>query len=115
MTAVLPQSNKEEPEEGPRHAVLRSHPVFWSFIGIVQTLLTAGVIFGWASLLPIIRDEKRTCTTCKAEEFSVIFTAGAIGNYVSTLFFGTVLDMYGPRLTAIVASVLFSAGLVMCR
>lgn len=37
------------------------------------------------------------------------------GNYMSTLFFGTTLDRYGPRMTAILASILFSLGLVLCR
>lgn len=89
---------------------LTSNPIFWSIIGVTQTLLTAGIVFGWASLLPVLRDEG---IDYAPEEFSRIFTCGAVGNYVSTLIFGLILDHYGPRWTAIVASVLFSVGCVL--
>jgi MFS family permease len=80
-------------------------------VGIIQTLLTAGIVFGWASLLPILRDEGVQHTP---QEFASIFTCGAIGNYLSTLLFGVTLDRRGPRTTAILASLLFGLGLVLC-
>jgi MFS family permease len=91
---------------------LISNPIFWSFIGVIQTLFTAGIVFGWASLLPVLRDEG---VDYAPEEFSRIFTCGAVGNYVSTLAFGLILDHYGPRWTAIVASFLFSIGCILCH
>mmetsp|Transcript_10834 Transcript_10834/g.20267 ORF Transcript_10834/g.20267 Transcript_10834/m.20267 type:complete len:513 (+) Transcript_10834:163-1701(+) len=94
-----------------RHKRLTSSPLFWSSIGVTQTLLTAGIVFGWASLLPVLRDEGVEHTP---QEFARIFTGGAVGNYVSTLAFGVILDHYGPRSTAIVASLLFSVGCIMC-
>lgn len=94
-----------------RHKRLTSSPLFWSSIGVIQTLLTAGIVFGWASLLPILRDEGVDRTP---QQFARIFTGGAVGNYVSTLAFGVILDRFGPRSTAIVASLLFSIGCIMC-
>ena len=90
---------------------LRSHPIFWGIIGVTQTLLTSGVIFGWASLLPVIRNEGVDYTP---EQFSLIFTAGAIGNYMSTLGFGLVLDNFGPKTTGILSSMLYIMGLFLC-
>ena len=39
---------------------------------------------------------------------------GAVGNYVSTFFFGSILDNYCPKLTGVVASVLYAVGPVLC-
>jgi MFS family permease len=94
-----------------RHKRLTSNPIFWSSIGVTQTLLTAGIVFGWASLLPVLRDEGVDHTP---QEFARIFTCGAVGNYVSTLAFGLILDHYGPRSTAILASLMFSVGCILC-
>lgn len=94
-----------------RHDILKSRPTFWASVGVTQTLLCAGIVFGWASLLPVLRLEGVDNTP---QEFSKIFTCGAIGNYLSTLLFGATLDRFGPRITAILASLLFGLGLVLC-
>ncbi|CAB9500175.1 transmembrane transport [Seminavis robusta] len=95
----------------PRHDQLKSHPKLWAAIGVIQTLMTAGIIFGWASFLPVLREEGVDFTP---QAFSVIFTGGAVGNYISTLFFGLIVDKYGPRATGIVASILYAIGLLFC-
>jgi MFS family permease len=93
-----------------QHARLQAHPTFWAAVGVIQTLLTAGIIFGWASLLPVMRQEGVDHTP---QEFSLIFASGAVGNYLSTLFFGFIVDQFGPRKTGIVASILFALGLLL--
>jgi MFS family permease len=93
------------------HQQLRAHPILWGTVGISQTLLTAGVVFGWASLLPVLREQGIDFTP---EQFSLIFSVGAIGNYLSTLFFGLLLDNFGPKMTGITASILYSFGLTLC-
>lgn len=105
------KSSDASPNPDSRHKRLISHPLLWSSIGVTQTLLTAGIVFGWASLLPVLRDEGVDHTP---QEFTRIFTCGAVGNYISTLAFGVVLDHYGPRSTAILASILFSIGCILC-
>lgn len=94
-----------------RHERLKASPFLWASIGVSQTLLSAGVIFGWASLLPVLREEG---VDHSPAEFSLIFTYGAVGNYISTLFFGYILDRFGPKTTGITASLLFAAGLLLC-
>lgn len=76
-------------ESNPTHEHLKARPVVWGVVAITQTLLTSGLIFGWASLLPIIRKSETNYTP---EQYSLIFTAGAIGNYTSTLVFGIIMD-----------------------
>lgn len=94
-----------------RHEILKASPTFWAVVGVIQTLLTAGIVFGWASLLPVLRLEGVDHTP---QQFTQIFTCGAVGNYLSTLLFGVTLDRFGPKVTAILASLLFSLGLILC-
>jgi MFS family permease len=93
-----------------RHERLKTYPGLWASVGVFQTFLTSGIIFGWASLLPVLRSEGVDYT---AKEFTAIFTFGAVGNYLSTLFFGLILDLSGPRVTGIVASIMFALGLFL--
>jgi len=105
----MPDETKSE--SNARHAILRKSSVLWATVGVTQTLLTAGIVFGWASLLPILRDEGVDYTP---QQFASIFTAGAVGNYLSTLLFGVTLDRFGPRIAGILASLLFGLGLILC-
>ena len=100
-----------EKDDALAHATLRAHPVLFALIGVSHTLLTAGVVFGWASLLPLLRQEGLDLTP---SQFAQIFTHGAIGNYLSSLPFGLLLDKTGPKTCGIVASVLFGVGVFLC-
>lgn len=111
MTTAHLVTTPESQSSYSRHAILKERPILWASVGILQTLLTAGIVFGWASLLPILRDEGVDHTP---QDFASIFTCGAIGNYLSTLLFGVTLDRFGPRTTAIIASILFGLGLILC-
>ena len=93
------------------HDRLRKHPLLFASIAVVHTLLTAGIVFGWASLLPIIRNEG---VEMSAAAFTRIFTHGAVGNYLSSLPFGLILDKLGPKKLGIIASLLFGTGLWLC-
>lgn len=103
-------STVEDVSNEIRHKWLKAHPRFWASVGVLQTLLAAGIVFGWASLLPILRNEG---VDLSAQAFTQIFTYGAIGNYISTLFFGVILDRFGPRWTGILSSILFASGLCL--
>jgi hypothetical protein len=54
------QANKAAAAPSPHkvaHDRLFAHPVLFAIVGVSHTLLTAGIVFGWASLLPILRHE----------------------------------------------------------
>ena len=86
------------------HERLQAHPVLYASVGVLHTLLTAGVVFGWAAILPIFRNEGIELSPA---EYASIFTHGAIGNYLSSLPFGYMLDVFGPKKTGIIASLMF--------
>ncbi|KAL3913741.1 MAG: hypothetical protein SGILL_006369, partial [Bacillariaceae sp.] len=103
--------NASEDDDIPlEHQTLRKHPYFWSAVGVSQTFATA-IMFGWASLVPVLREEGLNYSP---QQLSIIFTAGAVGNYLATLPFGFLLDWYGPKCCGIVASVLYGLGLFLC-
>lgn len=81
-------------------------------VGALHTLLCAGVVFGWSSLEAVLRSEGRF-GAAPDELFALVFTLGAVGNYVSNLPFGALLDRKGPRFLGCVASVLFAAAVAL--
>eukprot|EP00529_Nitzschia_sp_RCC80_P015746 CAMPEP_0113496922 /NCGR_PEP_ID=MMETSP0014_2-20120614/30367_1 /TAXON_ID=2857 /ORGANISM="Nitzschia sp." /LENGTH=698 /DNA_ID=CAMNT_0000390851 /DNA_START=460 /DNA_END=2556 /DNA_ORIENTATION=+ /assembly_acc=CAM_ASM_000159 len=97
------------------HLTLRKHPFVWAAVGVIQTFLTA-IMFGWASLVPVIRSEMSSSAEQQytPTQFSQIFTCGAVGNYLATLPFGILLDVYGPKICGVVASVIYAIGLFLC-
>ena len=90
---------------------LRSYPFTSAFIGVLHTFLTAGIVFGWASLLQVLRSEGLDLTPV---QFARVFTLGAVGNYLSNLPFGFLLDHQGPKTCCVVASLFFALGLFLC-
>ena len=93
------------------HDRLRKHPVLGAPEGVAHTRLPAGIVVGWASLLPLLRKEGVDLT---ASEFASVFTHGAIGNYLSSLPFGFLLDRTGPKTCGIISSILFGVGVFLC-
>ena len=105
-----------EKESFPEWTLLRAYPKIFALIGIIHTFLCAGVVFGWASLYAILKYEGifSTDPSTATQKFSNVFMFGAIGNYMSNLPFGTLLDSHGPKITCIAASLLFTIGLYLC-
>ena len=79
-----------------------AHRILLLVVAGIHVFLTAGVVFGWASLADALAHEDifpcddELCTK-RAAAFAIIFTLGTVGNYTSNLPFGLVLDRYGPN------------------
>lgn len=65
--------HKKSDSDAVAHERLRAHPVLFALVGVSHTLLTAGIVFGWASLLPLLRQEG---VELSPAEFANIFTHG---------------------------------------
>ncbi|VEU34474.1 unnamed protein product [Pseudo-nitzschia multistriata] len=137
MTTTTTSSNKPSREGDKRchdhdeHKILRNYPYLWASVGISHGFLSA-IIFGWASLVPVLRDEERKASDSNGKDpwggtgrnlaeseytpsqLSQIFAAGVVGNYLLTLPFGMILDSYGPKTTGILASLVYGLGLFLC-
>ena len=85
--------------------------------------VAAGIIYGWQSLLDILKREgvfAADCPHAPAEwcpaadvKFNEIFTAGSFGALGGGLVFGIVLDHYGPRLCCVLGHIMLLLGLLL--
>uniref|UniRef100_F6TVJ2 Solute carrier family 43 member 3 n=1 Tax=Ornithorhynchus anatinus TaxID=9258 RepID=F6TVJ2_ORNAN len=96
--------------------------------GLVECVGFAGVIFGWASLVFILKDNVRiflpgsyNATTdplsldCAAqdEQFSLVFTIGSFMNNFMTFPTGYIFDHYGTTVARLVAISLYTGGTLL--
>ncbi|CAG8253474.1 unnamed protein product [Penicillium salamii] len=94
---------------------------------VTYCFLSAGVVFGFAALKPVLVREKvyrnlcsqaeldRDVEVCNGQEIrlNLMFTIAAVVTNVSALPVGTILDAYGPRVCSIIGSVCLTIGAVL--
>ena len=121
----------QEPKEEPIGAFEASKPkrIIQVIIAVTYCLLSAGVVFGYAALKPVLVKEgvyRQFCDereenienvragreTCYAQELrlNLMFTTAAVVTNVCALPVGTALDKYGPRISGIMGSILLAIG-----
>lgn len=88
---------------------------------VTYCLFAAGVVFGYAALKPVLKDEgayKDHCPngrdgvddTCVEIHLNLMFTVAAVGTNVAALPVGAILDTFGPRLCGIIGSFFLFTG-----
>lgn len=86
---------------------------------VFYCLLAAGVVFGYAAIKPVLKDEgvyRDYCPegkdgdTCVEIHLNLMFTVAAVGTNVAALPIGAVLDHFGPRVCGIIGSLCLAAG-----
>lgn len=96
-------------------------------VAVIYCLLSAGVVFGYAALKPILIRERwyqELCTQDELDEgvrvcfqqeihLNLMFTVAAVGTNVAALPIGAILDNYGPRVCGIIGSLLLSMGALL--
>lgn len=92
---------------------------------VVYSLLSAGVVFGYAALKPVLIEEGVYRNRCRQDEvrkqqrlcygqemrLNLMFTVAAVSTNVWALPVGVLLDRFGPRLTSVLGCAFFSLGL----
>ncbi|CAI4216433.1 unnamed protein product [Parascedosporium putredinis] len=97
--------------------------IFQIVVTLIYSLLAAGIIFGYAALKPVLRQEGAYRDGCAAKggsdqdvdvcvemRLNLMFTTAAVASNLATLPMGAILDNYGPRVSSIVGSFLLAAG-----
>jgi MFS family permease len=88
---------------------------FAAFLSSIST----GIIFGWAGLVTILRDEGQYSAKCDGDDsncpardaaFASIFATAAVANYASFFPAGVALDELGPRTTAVFGVLCVASG-----
>jgi MFS transporter, LAT3 family, solute carrier family 43, member 1 len=123
-------------------------------LGLFESALCSGIIFGWPSILQILIDEGVYSNLCKEGEvihsfiqhalkttnhltqihffvligyylqhipctaqtlrFNLVYTIGTFSNFVAPVLIGIFFDKFGPKITNILASIVFVIGAVLC-
>lgn len=79
-------------------------------------LFSAGVVFGYAALKPVLKKEgayESIChggDTCMEIHLNLMFTVAAVATNVAALPVGAILDHYGPRVCGVLGCVFLAIG-----
>ncbi|KAJ6261737.1 hypothetical protein Dda_2536 [Drechslerella dactyloides] len=96
-------------------------------LATIYCLLSAGVVFGYAAIKPVMISEGVYRDRCTREEIdkgkrvcfgqelhlNFMFTCAAVATNVCALPVGTILDKYGPRISGIIGAAFFAAGCLL--
>jgi MFS family permease len=87
---------------------------------VLYCLFAAGIVFGYAALKPVLKQEGAYRDRCPAEDdtcveihLNLMFTVAAVGTNVFALPVGAILDHYGPRVCGIIGSILLFTGALL--
>ena len=99
---------------------------------VASCFLAAGIVFGFAAIKPVLKDEGAYRTQCAAStaandnnddpeaietcvelRLDFMFTVAAVGSNVAALPVGAILDHYGPRVCGLLGSVLLAMGAIL--
>lgn len=99
------------------------------FVTVIYCLFAAGIVFGYAALKPVLKQEgayQDVCAqqaandaiipddvdfdTCVEIHLNLMFTVAAVSTNVAALPVGTILDHFGPRVCGILGSLFLIAG-----
>lgn len=101
---------------------------------VVNCLFAAGIVFGYAALKPVLKQEGAyadSCPeypsdgegsdsfalmprdTCVEIRLNLMFTVAAVGTNVAALPVGAILDHYGPRACGVIGSVFLTIGALL--
>ncbi|KAI0843037.1 MFS general substrate transporter [Hypoxylon sp. FL0890] len=86
---------------------------------VIFCLFSAGIVFGYAALKPVLKEEgayQDICNggdTCVEIHLNLMFTVAAVATNVAALPVGAILDHYGPRVCGIIGAVFLSIGALL--
>ncbi|XP_063814624.1 equilibrative nucleobase transporter 1 [Pseudophryne corroboree] len=108
---------------------MRCQHVLTLVTGFIECICFAGVTFGWASLVFVLKNEKyfqdlcqdirnqtdNSTADCSAqdEQFSIIFTVAAFANTFMALPCGYIFDRLGTALTRFIAILLYTTATLL--
>lgn len=121
---------------GTRSTNLETQKTVQVFVTVIYCLFAAGVVFGYAALKPVLKQEgayQDVCSqksaddvvfttatttgledvdvdTCVEIHLNLMFTVAAVSTNVAALPVGTILDHFGPRVCGILGSLFLIAG-----
>ncbi|RFU25658.1 hypothetical protein B7463_g10686, partial [Scytalidium lignicola] len=107
--------------------VSKSRRIVQVALAVIYCLASAGIVFGYAALKPILVQEKVYRDFCTQDELdqnvrvcfqqeihlNLMFTAAAVGTNMAALPIGAILDNFGPRVCGVIGSILLTTGALL--
>ncbi|EQL30814.1 hypothetical protein RJZ56_007217 [Blastomyces dermatitidis] len=123
-SALIPSDDGWEPDTLAAFEVPKGKRVAQVFVAVVYCVLSAGVIFGYAALKPILMEEgvyRNRCTEKEIERgerlcynqdlrLNFMFTLAAVATNICALPAGSIVDMFGPRFSGSIGSIFIASG-----
>ncbi|PGH06302.1 hypothetical protein GX51_02499 [Blastomyces parvus] len=123
-SALIPSDDGWEPETLAAFEVPKGKRVAQVCVAVVYCVLSAGIIFGYAALKPILIEEGVYRNRCTEEEvergeklcynqdlrLNFMFTLAAVATNICALPAGSILDMFGPRFSGSIGSIFIASG-----
>lgn len=90
-------------------------------VTVIYCLFASGVVFGYAAIKPVLKDEgayRDMCQeqtsvsedTCVEIHLNLMFTVAAVTTNVAALPIGAILDHYGPRVCGLLGALFLATG-----
>ncbi|KAK4230501.1 major facilitator superfamily domain-containing protein [Podospora fimiseda] len=92
---------------------------------VVYCLFAAGIVFGYAAIKPVLKEEgayRDVCSepggivsedTCVEIHLNLMFTVAAVATNVAALPIGAILDHFGPRVCGLLGSAFLTVGALL--
>ncbi|OJD16046.1 hypothetical protein AJ78_03759 [Emergomyces pasteurianus Ep9510] len=119
-SAVIPSDAGLEPDTLAAYEVPKWKRVVQVCVAVVYCVLSAGVVFGYAALKPLLIEEGSSITKFFAFQnvilsspdirLNFMFTLAAVATNICALPVGAVLDFFGPRFTGSIGSIFIASG-----
>ncbi|KAH8815230.1 MFS transporter-like protein Fmp42 [Xylogone sp. PMI_703] len=124
----LPETLVVEPVEAiGAFEVSKAQRIIQVALAVIYCLASAGIVFGYAALKPILIHEEVYRDFCTEDELdqdvrvcfqqeihlNLMFTVAAVATNVAALPIGSILDNFGPRVCGIIGSFSLTAGALL--
>ncbi|OJD23830.1 hypothetical protein ACJ73_04814 [Blastomyces percursus] len=108
-SALIPSDDGWEPDTLAAFEVLKGKRVAQVCVAVMYCVLSAGVIFGYAALKPILIEEGHKILKTPLR-LNFMFTLAAVATNICALPAGSILDMFGPRFSGSIGSIFIASG-----
>ncbi|KAH7035213.1 major facilitator superfamily domain-containing protein [Microdochium trichocladiopsis] len=113
------QHHHQQPQSVGAFEVPQWRRILQVIVTVINCLLAAGIVFGYAAIKPVLKKEgayRDVCDgddTCVELHLNFMFTVAAVATNIAALPIGAILDHYGPRVCGLLGACFLAVGALM--
>jgi len=117
--SLLQQAQLQPPHTVGAFEVPQWKRILQVVVTVINCLLAAGIVFGYAAIKPVLKKEgayRDTCDgddTCIELHLNFMFTVAAVATNIAALPIGAILDYHGPRVCGLLGACFLAVGALM--